>query len=152
MRLTLLKSSCDPNPCADKEEHLFKYSLYAHSGTWKEGDTVKLAYQLNTPLFARIEEAHEGDLDKSLSLIKIDKDNVIIEVIKKAEDSDYVVIRMYEFHNKRTNITLEFMKNLSDVLECDLMEEKINSLEFVENKVSFIINPFEIKSIKVRFK
>ncbi len=153
MRLTLLKSSCDPNPYADKEEHFLKYSLYSHEGTWKDSDTVELAYQLNTPLFTRVEEAHEGDLNSSLSLVKLDKNNVMIEVVKKAEDSDYIVVRIYEFHNKRTNVTMEFMKDLFDVMECDLMEEKINSMEIIENnKIKFIINPFEIKSIKIKFK
>ena len=36
MRLTLLKSTGDPNPDADKEEHFFTYSIYAHDKTWQE--------------------------------------------------------------------------------------------------------------------
>lgn len=152
MRITLLKSTCDPNPDADKEEHFFTYSLYTHTKTWKDSKTVHLAYDLNTPLFTRVENAHNGELNSSLSLVNVDKENIMIEVIKKAEDSDHLIIRMYEFHNKRTNATLEFMSNILEASECNLMERDLEKLEINSNKIDFTIKPFEIKTFKVKLK
>ncbi len=152
MRLTLLKSSCDPNPDADKEEHFFTYSIYAHTGTWKNSKTVQLAYELNTPLFTKVEEAHEGELEDSLSLVKVDKENVMIEVVKKAEDSDHLIVRMYEFHNKRTNVTLEFFREISEATECNLLERDLEEVNIDLNKIHFMIKPFEIKTFKVKLK
>lgn len=152
MRITLLKSSCDPNPDADKEEHFFKYSLYTHTGSWKDAKTVQLAYDLNTPLFTKIEEAHEGELDKVFSLVNVDKENVMIEVIKKAEDSEDLIVRMYEFHNSRTEATLEFNRDVVEAVECSLMEENIKEINPIGNKLTFTINPFEIKTFKIKLK
>ena len=112
MRLTMLKSGTDPNPVADQEEHRFTYSIYVHEGTWKEAKTTQLAYGLNTELFTKVEGSHSGVLDKKVSFVNVDKENVIIEVIKKAEDSNETIIRLYEFENKRTNCKLEFMREL----------------------------------------
>ena len=108
----MLKSGTDPNPVADQEEHRFTYSIYVHERTWKEAKTTQLAYGLNTELFTKIEESHNGVLDKKVSFVNVDKENVIIEVIKKAEDSNETIIRLYEFENKRTNCKLEFMREL----------------------------------------
>ena len=46
MRLTLLKSTCDPNPDADKEVHHLTYSIYSHNGDWKEGHLLQLLKKL----------------------------------------------------------------------------------------------------------
>lgn len=152
MRLTLLKSSCDPNPDADKEVHYLTYSIYSHNGDWKEGQTSQKAYELNTPFITTVEEAHKGQLPSKLSLAKVDRDNVMIEVIKKAEDSDDLIIRMYEFHNKRSNVTLEFFKDIKEIKECNLLERDLEELSPVGNKVSFIIKPYEIKTFKFKLR
>ncbi len=151
MRLTLLKSTCDPNPDADKEEHFFTYSLFAHDGTWKEAKTTNSAYNLNNKLLTKVCDPHTGSLDETLSIAKVDKDNVMIEVIKKAEDSDHLIVRLYEFNNKRTNVCLEFMKNIHEAYECDLLENiEEGYLDISDNKVRFEIKPYEIKSFKVK--
>ena len=152
MRLTLLKSTCDPNPDADKEIHNLTYSIYTHNGDWKEGQTSQKAYELNTPFITTVEEAHKGELPSTLSLAKVDKDNVMIEVIKKAEDSDDLVIRMYEFHNKRSNVTLEFFKDIKEIKECNLLEKDLEELSPVGNKVNFTIKPYEIKTFKFKLR
>ena len=151
MRLTLIKSGVDPNPDADKEEHFFTYSLYPHKGDWREGNTVQMAYMLNNPLYTVLEEKHDGILQREISFAKIDKDNVIMEVMKKAEDSSHVIIRVYECYNKRSNVTMKFFKNIESVCECNLMERYLNDVEFIGNKIIFAIKPYEIKSFKIKF-
>lgn len=151
MRLTLIKSTCDPNPDADKEIHNFTYSILPHTGNWRSSSTVKQAYSLNTKLFARVEQPHSGNLAPNFSLANIDKENVIIEVIKKAEDSDDLIIRLYEYHNKRTNIRLNLFKNITKCVECDLMEKDLNDVEFNESEILFEIKPYEIKTFRVEF-
>lgn len=149
MRLTLLKSGIVPNPVTDQEEHFFTYSLYPHRGSWQEGGTVQMAYNLNVPLTAIVEEAHGGSLGVEGSMIGIDQQNVIVEVVKKAEDSDDVVVRMYECQNKRSNVTMELMGEILKAFECNLLEE--NQEEFIPegNRLSFSIKPYEIKTFKL---
>lgn len=150
MRLTLLKSGIDPNPDTDQEEHYFTYSLYPHFGDWKEGKTVNMAHNLNVPLYTKVEDTHKGNLPQKLSMVKVDKENVMIEVIKKAEDSDDLIVRMYEYQNKRSHVNMEFFRNISTAKECNLMEKDIDEAVFEGNKISFIIKPYEIKSFKVK--
>ncbi|WP_300386317.1 glycoside hydrolase family 38 C-terminal domain-containing protein, partial [Clostridium sp.] len=152
MRLTLLKSSCDPNPDADKEEHFFTYSIYTHAGTWKEAKTANQAYQLNVPLFTKVEEAHTGKLSRELSLVTVNQENIMIEVIKKAEDTNDLIVRMYEFHNKRTNADLTFFNEIESAVECNLLERDLANVDINKNSINFTIEPFEIKTFKVKLR
>lgn len=152
MRLTLIKSTCDPNPDADKEEHFFTYSLYTHQGNWKDAKTVSQAYQINTPLFTKIEQPHDGALCPISSLVNVDKENICIEVIKKAEDSEHIIVRIYEFENKRVNANLTFLGNICEAIECNLLERDLKIQEVDGNQISFTIKPYEIKTFKVLLK
>ena len=152
MRLTLLKSGTHPWTETDQEEHFFTYSIYPHRGTWKEAHTVQKAYELNQPLYTKVCEKHEGILEDALGLVKVNKDNIMIEVIKKAEDTDHLIIRMYEFFNSRTKATLEFSMEIEEAFECNLMERNLEEAKFEGEKIEFTINPFEIKTFKVKLK
>jgi alpha-mannosidase len=150
MRLTLLKSGIEPNPVADQEEHWFTYSLYPHGGDWKAASTVKAAYSLNVPLRARVVGSSAGSLPKTLSMIRIDADNVMLETVKKAESSDEIVVRLYEFENKRADVKAQFFRELTAVSECDLLENEINPVSQQGSAFSFEIRPYEIKTFKLK--
>jgi alpha-mannosidase len=150
MRLTLLKSGVSPYEKADQEEHWFTYALYPHSGDWRVGRTVQMGYRLNVPLYACLEEAHEGNLPSSASMIEVDRDNVVIEAVKKAEDSEDIVVRLYECHNRRDKVTLRFYGELTRAEECTLMEQELRQLPVADDSISFDIRPYEIKTFKLR--
>ncbi len=149
MRMSLIKSPTYPNVDADREIHKFTYSLYPHAGNWKKANTVQMAYSLNCPMYSIVEGANTGKLPEELSLVKVDKENVVIEVIKKAEDSDDIIVRIYECYNRRTKATLSLFKDISDVWECDLMENNIERVSSAGNKFKFVIKPYEIKTFKI---
>ncbi|OPJ61191.1 alpha-mannosidase [Clostridium oryzae] len=150
MRLTMLKSAVEPNENADREVHEFTYSLYPHAGSFKDGKVVQMAYDLNCPLYAVIEKPHDGVLQSENSFVKLDKENVIIEVVKKAESSDDIIIRVYECYNRRVKVNCSVMKDIVSVEECDLLENEIENLKFNRNSFSFEIKPYEIKTFKLR--
>ncbi len=152
MRLTLIKSGIEPNPTTDQEEHKFTYSLYPHSGDWRQANTTQMAYKLNVPMYTKVEVAHEGSLLAQDSIAKVNKENVIIEVVKKAEDTDEIIIRMYEFHNKRSYVKLQLFSDIENVAECNLMEENSCDIDFKKNEIEFEIKPYEIKSFKIKLR
>jgi alpha-mannosidase len=152
MRLTLLKSGTYPNPEADLGYHEFTYSIYPHKGTWKEGNTQTMAYNLNVPMYAVVEDSHDGTLNNEMSLLKLNKDNCVIEVVKKAEDSDGVILRLYEYKNMRENVCLTFDREIESAFECDLMENISGLCEKTDKGIKFEVKPYEIKTFLVNFK
>lgn len=149
VRITLLKSPVYPNPLSDKEIHQFTYSIYPHIGTWRNGGTVSMAAFLNCPILAKYENAHKGSLPVMYSLVRSDCDNVLIETVKKAEDSDEYIIRINECYNRTSKVKLVFAGTIRSACECNMMEEEIGLMDFDGNTISITCNPYEIKTLKV---
>ena len=148
--LSLLKCGRYPNPHADREIHNAVYSILPHSGGWQKAETVKEAYLLNNPMQAYVCEAEKELLPQRYSLVYHDHRNIMIESVKKAEDGDDTIIRLYEFENRKTNVRLRLPQKASRVWLCNLMEEK--ELLLAENTadVSFTAEPFGILTLRVK--
>lgn len=147
--LTLIKSGIEPNKTADQEEHVFTYALYPHKEMWSAAGTVQEAYKLNQPAYATKGELKNTDK----SFISTDKDNIIIETVKPAENGDGIIVRLYDCENSLTKATLTFAEGmLESVEECNLMEEKEADIEACGNSFTVSVKPYEIKTYRVRLK
>ena len=152
LKLTVLKCGTFPYEEADKCMHEFTYSLVPHAGNHKKGGVIQCAYDLNRSL-AAIEACGNGSMANEFSFVKCDKENVIIETVKKAEDSNALVIRAYDAYNRRGNTTFEFGFDIKKAYICDLMENKLSELDISDSrKVSANIGTFEIVTIMVEPK
>ena len=151
IRPTLFR--CATRPCVkqDQEFHSFTFSIYPHTGKVSDSGVYKEAYGVNFPLYAVVSSAHEGALDNEYSLVKSDKENVIIETVKIAEDSNALIVRAYECWNSKTPVKITFNSEIKSATECNLMEEADESVEYSGNEISATFKPFEIKTFKVCF-
>ncbi len=151
IRISLLKCSRYPDKEQDQGHHSFSYAIYPHTGNHITANTNKLAYDFNyKPYIKRINNAQSGELPSIKSLFEINKANIIIETIKKAEDNEGIILRLYESENKQTECTLLTDFNLSSVNEVNLMEENISEMNFKGNKVELTFKPFEIKTLLIK--
>ncbi len=92
----------------DQGEQTFTYMLIPHKGNWQEALAAKWAEDLNNPPVVLVEHCHKGRLPKEQSFIKVDKENVMVTALKKAEDTDDTVLRLYETRGEssETNVAL----------------------------------------------
>ncbi len=152
MRISLLRSPTDPDPEADKGEHWFTYSLCPHQGSWRDAETVRRGYELNVPVLAVAADSSPGQLPSSSGFACVDRLNVVIDTVKKAEDSDDLIVRLYEAHGGRGPVKLSFGQTPAAVREVNLMETDETEIALSGNDVEFHITPHEIRSFKVRFR
>src|SRR5579864_2914707 len=125
LRLTLLHT---PLPRAspyqssnDLGHHHFVYSIVGHRGDWREGQVPSRAAELNQPLMAFQTESHQAlptavqagsaATARSLSLASLQMTSgapgqIAIRAIKKAEDSDEIVVRLQELFGRPARISL----------------------------------------------
>lgn len=152
--LTMLKSALYPNPDADKEHHTFLYSIVPHVGSWRENNIPGQAYLFNNPLRGVVTGTGAADpaAQSAFSFVRVDCDNVIIDTVKKAEDSDDLIVRMYECWNRRSNVTMEFGVPVAAASVCSIMEDHDEPLELVGGKAVFRMRPYEIKTLKIRLQ
>jgi alpha-mannosidase len=150
MRLSLLRSPVDPDPTADECEHEFTYSLYPHTWSWRNG-TVQQAFQLNERVLAMAAPSKKGPLETTGCFAAVDADNVVIDTVKKCEDSNALIVRLYEAYGQRGEVAVTFCRKPRGIGECDLMEENDTPLRLEGNTVRLYVKPFEIRTLKVKF-
>ena len=95
MRISLLRSPTAPDPEADIGRHQFAYAVMPHSGGWREAGVVAEAARFETPL------RWVSGAAAPHSWFAVDDPNLVLDTVKRAEDSDALVLRLYEAHGAR---------------------------------------------------
>ena len=150
--LNLLRSPKSPDAEADIHEHEFSYALFPHAGDHLEGKVVQEAYQFNFPMKVLPFSGKLGGGDSDYSGVRLNKDNVIIEALKKAEYSNDLIIRMYESSGIDTDLELTCAENVDKAWSTNLMEENEERFEIQDGVMKLHFNPFEIHTLKLKFK
>jgi alpha-mannosidase len=152
LRLTLLRSPKWPDAEADMGHHHFHYALYPHAGTWKDALTVRHGYEYNYPLTAVVTTAHPGTLPPSHSFASVAPENVVLTAVKKAEDANGLIFRVYEWAGKETIAEFHVPPGATGATVTNLMETPEGSpLPVTGDVVKAPIHPYEILTIRVDY-
>jgi alpha-mannosidase len=153
LRLTLLRSPTWPDPDADRGHQHFVYGIYPHVGSWKTAKTMERAYELNSPLTATQVFSHSGSLPATYSFASVDAPGVTLTAVKKAEDADALVFRMYEWAGEAKTVKLHVPPGASYAVESNLMEKVEGAhLPMTDGVVSLAIKPYEIRTVEVFYE
>ncbi|MBR6709888.1 MAG: alpha-mannosidase [Clostridia bacterium] len=148
MELTLLRSGTCPDFRTDNRVHHFTYAFTAWEGDFASSDVVKQGYELNvTPVVVE-----GGALDASY--LSVDRDNIMIETVKLAEDgSGDVIVRLYEA--KKAACSAKLCVNFGGdftAYSCDMLENKEEELAPENGAVDLAFKAFEIKTVRLAAK
>jgi alpha-mannosidase len=84
-------------PYLDQGTQEFQYVLQPHAGSWEQAETVRRAAELNQPSIVQAATFHpEGTLPLEAGYIQVEPENVVVTVLKQAEDSQDLIVRAYE--------------------------------------------------------
>ncbi|MBB6733285.1 alpha-mannosidase [Cohnella zeiphila] len=175
--LNLLRSSSSPDPNADRATHRFRYALLPHEGDFIQAGVARKGYEMNVPLVMAVggkadraaivsgpaaagaagiaageHAAGEAGVEgrQGLAWIAVDHPHLIVEAVKKAEDDDRLIVRLYESAGASAEGTIAFGLPCLDAEETNLMEEAIAPLPLAGGCIRLSFRPFEIKTIRVR--
>lgn len=147
LELTLLRAGTCPEMCADNRVHHFTYAFTTWEGSFAESDVVRQGYELNVkPVVA-------GGAVPTFSALTIDKENVILDTMKPAEDgSGDIILRLYESKKAAVLATV----TLSDLLQgekvylCDMLENCKEEISVENGEISLNFRAFEVKTVRIK--
>jgi alpha-mannosidase len=142
LRLSLLRAPRSPDPEADIGRHEFAYALVPHAGGWREAGIVGEAVCFNAPLRPTSAVAPE-------SFASVDDRNVVLDTIKRAEDSDALVLRLYEAHGARGRARLRVAAPFSIAWRVNVLEDDGEALEVDGDALLIPYRPHEILTVKL---
>ncbi len=111
----------------DQGEQMVRLRLLPHAGQWQEAGVVQEAESLNFPLYFRHETVQDGLIGPFGCAVGLRPGNLVLTVLKKAEEGDALVARFYESAGREADASLD--------------------LHFAGLSWSGHVGPFEIKTI-----
>jgi len=143
LRLSLLRAPTSPDPEADQGEHRFAYALMPHAGGWREAGVVAEARRFNQPLLWARGAAEPR------SFAAVDDPNLVIDTIKRAEDSSALVVRLYEAHGARGTARLRLGFPVREAVFANLLEDPADPAHVDGAEIEVPYRPYEIITLLV---
>jgi alpha-mannosidase len=143
LRISLLRAPKSPDPEADMGRHEFAYALLPHAGGWRDAGVVSEGARFNADI-------RWGWCTPAGSLAAVDDTNLLLDTIKRAEDSDDLVLRLYEAHGGRGVARLQLGIPFESARRANALEEDGEPIEVENGELVVPYRPHEVLTVKIR--
>jgi len=158
LRLTLIRSSYDPDPLPEIGQHEVHLALQPFAGELPVADAIRTAMAFEQELRVVSTDAHEGALPPAAQLVQAAPAGVVLSALKKAEDGDAFILRFFDPTGRKSTAkaTLDkaFFGEVTQVEEVDLLERPVakSTAKKSGNTVSVSVPRRGIASVKVALR
>ena len=137
----------------DHGHHTFTYSIVGHRSALDPSLAAVASDILNNRKFTAVSTKHDGALGKTFSFASTSDNDLRIKCLKKAEDGDGFIIRVYEMSGdpEKTGY-MTFGPEVESAETVNGIEEYIGKADFNGHTVSISTTAFAPKTFRVRFK
>ena len=150
LRLTLIRSSYDPDPDPNPGHHEWNYAIYPHAGTWRQAGTVRRSIEFNQPLVsATVPFDASGKNPLEWGLADFSDPNVVATALKGAEDGDGFVMRCYQSTGAPSTGSVQLGAAFDSARWVNLIEDPLGAAPLSGTKLSLTMKPFEIKTVRL---
>jgi alpha-mannosidase len=155
LRLTLIRSSYEPDPLPELGRHVIRCALRPHVGKWTVSDSARAGAAFNMPLSVVGTTLQKGTLPASRGFAQLLTPNVLLSGMKKAEDSDALVVRLYEMEGRATTARMRLDATLAPsdapAVQTDLLERPLaeSTARMHSGVLSVKLPAFGIVTVKV---
>ena len=167
LRLTLQHTpSCknyDHQANMDIGPNSYTYSIFPHDGKWSQLTQMEAAH-LNQPLMGFVAPRHAGSMGRTLQFASLNTDKVSIKALKKAEETDELIVRVYEWCGQdQKDVSIHFPAEIVSAREVNALEEDysqsgnnsqfpILNFQFSADSLTFDIDHYQPRTFAVRLK
>ena len=130
---------------------LFRYSITTHKGGWRAGRPRDFGWSICNPLIGVVVDGkRQGPLGAKASFCQVDKPNVFVLTIKRAEDENGIIMRLIETEGKDVTATLTLTHvAIKKACRTNLVEENIGECVFTPHEIKVRVRAFGITTIRL---
>ena len=155
LRVNLLRSSYEPDPLPEIGDHTIRLAVVPHGKRLPDAELIRLGAAFNHPLHVVSTDVHEGRLPPADEALTCTPASVVVSSVKKAEDDDALIVRLYETAGKATvaRVTLDkgLLGEVGEATEVDLLERPVKPSGATATASGFTVklDAYAIASVKV---
>ena len=130
-------------------DHHYRFSLTTHRPGWRNGR--RFGVSSNTPLMVVFNPSPSAKptLPEEKGFFSLSVENIALSTIKKCEDDDNVIIRLYEDSGKDVSARLRFAVPLRAAEMTNIIEEEGKPGQFKLDEVTFGLTHYSIQTMKL---
>jgi alpha-mannosidase len=132
-------------------DHHFQFAISSHSRDWRNNwhDGVAANHPFQTVVGAppRI----DAQLPESYSFFSLSGTNLAVSTIKKCEDNDSIVVRVYDIEGIDTKPSLTTFLNVGDAKHANIIEQEDDGIDFKGREVRLTIGHNAIETFVIDF-
>jgi alpha-mannosidase len=144
LRISLLRSPKSPDPDADMGRHEFAYAFLPHAGGWREGGVLADAVRFNAP----VRWTDAPAVTKPFA--SVEAGELVLDTVKRAEDSDALVLRLYEPYGGRGTARVQGGLPFTSARLANALEEEDERLEVDRGAVVVPYRPHQVLTLVLR--
>ncbi len=135
--------------------YTFHYSIIPHANTWRDPETQRLTRAFITPFKAiqlKGQEKKNQKLPLAHSFLSADPTNLVLSCLKKAEDSETTILRVFEITGSPTKAVIQAALPFNNVSIVNLAEHPSNQQEVIRRKTNTFtttVSPHQIHSLQL---
>ncbi|MBL7152107.1 MAG: hypothetical protein ISS79_00195 [Phycisphaerae bacterium] len=131
---------------------LFRYSVTSHKGGWKEGRARDFGWSFGNPLMPVVLSGkRSGGLESKSSFCSVDKANVLLLTLKRAEDGDGIIVRLIETEGKEVEVGVSLPSlTIKSAHQTNLVEENERKATSSEHGFTVPVKAYGISTVRVR--
>jgi alpha-mannosidase len=158
LRLTLLRTpgigaraGYADQSTQDWGRHEIVYGLASHAGDYRRAQTDWHAQRLNQPLIAFESSKHPGTLGKTFSILRTSSSRVRVLALKKAEDTDEVIVRIVELDGReQPDVHLAFAAPVIAAREVNSQEHPVGKASIDKGQLVTSLGRFQPRTFAVK--
>lgn len=128
--------------------HAFEYSIIPHRGGWQQ--VYACAHEFASPLRARWNPRGTGALPPSASFLEVEGEGIVLSALKRAEDGDGVIVRVYNIFDAPTTGRLRLTERWTRAEMVDLKEDYLRDADVSDGWVQLSLRQNEIVTVRFR--
>ena len=156
IRLTLIRTPGTRGGYPDQGtqdigHHEFIYGIAGHPSDWRAAQTDWQGQRLNDPLIAFESSSHAGALGREFSLLKVSNPRIRVLALKKAENSDEIILRLVELDGKPLRDTrVSFAAPVSAAREVNGQEQELGPAHVVDGKLVTSFTAYQPRTFAIK--
>jgi alpha-mannosidase len=156
IRLTLIRTPGTRGGYADQGtqdigHHEFVYGIAGHAADWRSSQTDWQAQRLNDPLIAFEAAKHAGALGREFSLLKVSNPRIRALALKKAEQSDEIIVRLVELDGQpQRDVRISFGAPVAAAREVNGQEQPVGTASVNEGALVTSFSAYQPRTFAVR--
>ena len=129
-------------------DHFYRFPLTSHSGDWRGAWRDGIA--ANHPLIPICNASQPAArLPAEMSFCEIGAGNVVLSTLKRSEDGNSIVARLWEIEGRDTLVQLKLFQPIRKSQHTNLIEDDGQMLDITDGNVTFPVGHHAIETIKL---